>query len=77
MKMTCRRCKAMALTIEATDGAEDFLRNQICILGFRQLRGANWEARPLEDCPKPMSWVRLSACAQARGIQLPLNRARG
>ena len=56
----------MSLTIEATDGTEDFMQNYVCILGFRQLRGANWEARPLEDCLKPQSWVRLSVCAQVQ-----------
>lgn len=61
----------MALTID-TAGTEDrFEQDAVCVLGFQQLRGANWEARPLEECPKPRSWTRLFACAREMGIRLP------
>ena len=61
----------MALTIDRidrankTDGDDDK-----CVLGYRQLRGANWEARPLEECPKPQSWKWLDECARERGIKV-------
>ena len=58
------------MTLPIDRASEAAGNEEKCVLGFRQLRGPNWEARPLEDCSKPQSWVKLYEYARARGVKL-------
>lgn len=70
MKSTCRKCRAFEVSRDEVIGNGDAVCEAACVLGFRYYRVSN-EARPLEECPKPTTWIDLFGHAAAHGIRLP------